>query len=230
MKEKILALLLAKFAGVRKDGLARLAGALALNATTDEEAGELVEKLTPEKVTEFVTDYRKDVDTEVSNANKTHEGTLKKKFEFVEKKPGDSGKKPGENEDEPGDMPAWAKALIESNNELKTKLSSFEGEKVKQSRVQLLEGKLKDVPETFKAQKLKDFGRMNFATDEDFNEYLTEFDTDISAFNQELADNKLAGGSKPIFGSKDKDGVSSAVSSFIADKTDQNKPLEGKQL
>ena len=83
MKDKIIALLVAKFAGVRKDGLARLAGALALNATTEEEAGALVEKLTKEQVDDYIKDYRKDVDKEVSESNQTYEGTLRKKYDLV---------------------------------------------------------------------------------------------------------------------------------------------------
>lgn len=197
MKDKILALLTAKFAGVRKDGLARLAQALSLQAADETEAGALVEKLTIEKVNEFVTDYRKDVDKEVSDSNKTYEGTLKKKYKFVEKEADDDpGKKSKSGEDDE-EVPKWAKSLIQTNNELKQKLSSFEGERTKQTRLQTLESKLKDVPETFKAQKLKDFSRMNFETEEAFNEYLTETEAGIAAFNQEMADKGLSGHAKP---------------------------------
>ena len=82
--QQILALLQAKFAGVRKDGLAQLARMIALQVTSQEEAQALIDKLDVEKVTETVKDYRKDVDKEVSEANKTYEGNLKKKFKFVE--------------------------------------------------------------------------------------------------------------------------------------------------
>ena len=235
MKEKILALLTAKFAGVRKDGLARLAGALALNATTEEEAGALVDRLTADAVNEFITDYRKDVDTEVSTATKTHETTLKKKYNFVEKEGGQSGKKgktkdDDDDDDDQSQAPAWAKALIEQNKQLAEKVAAFEGSKTTETRLQQLEAKLTKTPEAFKAKALKDFKRMQFDSDEAFNEYLGEVETDITALNQELADSKLAGGTKPIFGSKGADGVSSAVSSYVAEKTSQDKPLEGKPL
>ncbi len=85
MKEKILALLQSKFAGVRKDGLNQLATIMALTVTTEEEATQTVEKLTDETVGQFVTDWRKETDAEISKANKTHEENLKKKFNFVEK-------------------------------------------------------------------------------------------------------------------------------------------------
>lgn len=199
MKDKILALLTAKFAGVRKDGLARLAQALSLQAADETEAGALVEKLTAEKVNEFVTDYRKDVDKEVSDSNKTYEGTLKKKFKFVEKEADDDPGKKSKGGDDDEEVPKWAKSLIQSNTELQQKLSAFEGQKTTETRLQQLQDKFKDkgLPETFTAQKLKDFKRMNFETDEAFAEYLGEVDTDVAAFNQELADKGLSGHAKP---------------------------------
>lgn len=226
MKDKILALLIAKFSGVRKDGLARLAQALSLQVADETEAGTVVEKLTPEKVNDFVTDYRKDVDKEVSDANKTYETNLKKKYEFKEK--ADPGKT-----DPPAptdDTPAWAKALIDQNKAFADKLAGFEGLKVSESRLQTLEGKLVNVPDTFKAQKLKDFKRMNFDTDEAFNEYLTETETDLVAFNQELADKGLGQQSKPMFGQQNKDGVSAAVSNFIEAKAKPENSLGGKEV
>jgi len=85
MKEKILALLITKFSGVRKDGLTQLAGSLALQVLTEEEAQALVDKLDQSKVTEFVKEYRSGVDKEVSTATKTSEDKLKEKFDLVEK-------------------------------------------------------------------------------------------------------------------------------------------------
>jgi len=55
LQEKILALLVAKFQGVRKDGLQHLAAAIGLQVTTEEEANQVVDKLTADKVSAFVT-------------------------------------------------------------------------------------------------------------------------------------------------------------------------------
>ena len=70
MKETILALLIAKFSGVRKDGLTALARSLALQCATEDDAKALVDKITDAQVNEFVKDYRADVDKEVSNSKK----------------------------------------------------------------------------------------------------------------------------------------------------------------
>lgn len=226
MKEKILALLVAKFSGVRKDGLARLAEALSLQATTDDEAGALVEKLTADKVGEFATNYRKDVDKEVSDSNKTFETNLKKKYDFSEKKA-----EPGKTEPPlETEVPAWAKSLIEVNQKAMERLANLETGKTNESRLQSLEGKLEDVPATFKAQKIKDFKRMNFDTEEAFNEYLTETESDIAAFNQEMADKGLSQQSRPMFGKANPDGVSKSVQDFIDSKTKPESSLGGKEV
>jgi hypothetical protein len=78
MKEKLLALLTAKFAGVRKDGLTQLAHALSLQAANDEEAEALIGKLTKDQVDTYIKEFRADVDKEVIEGNKTFETNLKK--------------------------------------------------------------------------------------------------------------------------------------------------------
>ena len=59
LQERILALLVAKFQGVRKDGLQHLAAAIGLQVTTEEEANQVVDKLTADKVSAFVTETRR---------------------------------------------------------------------------------------------------------------------------------------------------------------------------
>ena len=224
--QQILALLQAKFAGVRKDGLAQLARMIALQVTSQEEAQALIDKLDVEKVTETVKDYRKDVDKEVSEANKTYEGNLKKKFKFVElddQTPADDPTK----KTNPDDLQAAIKAAVaEVVKPLNDEIAALRG-----SRLQMLTEKLgscKD--ETFKAKVLKDFNRMSFTDDNAFNEYLTETETDIAAFNQDLANKGLGEQGKPMFGQKNNDGVSSGVASFIQSQTEKENSLGGKEV
>jgi len=228
MKEKILALLLAKFAGVRKDGLAQLATALSIQASDESEATAIVEKITADKVNDFVKDWRKDVDKEVSTSTKTYEQTLKEKFDLVEKKEAGSGK--DQNPDKSTDIAAIVAAeLAKVVTPLQQQLAAINGEKTTATRIVTLEEKLKDLPESFKNQKLKDFKRMNFETTEAFEEYISEVETDITGLKQELADKGLSGHQRPLMGGQNKDGVSSAVASFIEAKTD-DKTLTGKEI
>jgi hypothetical protein len=234
MKEKILALLMAAFAGVRKDGLNQLARTLALQATTEDEAKTIVEKLTKEQVDNFVKEYRSDVDKEVSDGNKTFETNLKKKFDLVEKKdpePGVGGSDPKGGD--PNDIAAIVKTAIAAElNPLKQELASYKAGDVTKTRLQSLNDKLatcKD--ENFKAQALKDFSRMQFDSDEAFNEYLTEKETAITTANQNVANAALGGQGKPLFTQKDETGISKGVADFVASqKPDSKTVLAGKEV
>lgn len=198
MKEKILALLIAAFSGVRKDGLNQLARTIALQATTEDEAKALVDKLTKTQVDEFVKEFRADVDKEVSESNKTIETNLKKKFDFVEKKaePGGDDSNKGNNDD----LAAKLDALLEKRlAPIQQELEKYKAGDVAKSRLQTLTEKLNGCKdETFKAKALKDFARMKFETDDEFNEYLTETETDISTANQNKANSALGGHNRPF--------------------------------
>lgn len=188
MYEKILALLVAKHGQARKDGLVQLARSLALQAADETEAQALVDKLTSDNVTNFIKDWRKDVDSEVSNSTKTFENTLKSKFDLVEKKT------PATPASQLGDeAPAWAKSLIDQNKALTEEIAKIKTGSTTQTRKQVLEAKLAQAPEAMKSKLLKDFGRMNFESDEDFNSFVTETETDVAAFIQDNANKGLSG-------------------------------------
>ena len=197
MEEKIIALLTAQFSGVRNDGLMQLARVLALQCATDDEAKALVEKLTKAQVDGFVKEFRKEVDKEVSESNRTFEANLKKKFDLVERKK-EQEKEP-KKDVEPDDLASVVKAAIAA--ELKSMKADIEGIKtgeVAKSRLQSLNEKLGACKsEEFKAKVLKDFGRMKFETDEEFAEYLADTEKDVTKANQGVADTSLGGQQRP---------------------------------
>lgn len=233
MKEKILALLMAAFAGVRKDGLNQLARTIALQAATEDEAKTLVDKLTKAQVDDFVKEYRAEVDKEVSDGNKTYESNLKKKFDLVEKKtnePGDGGNGNGGNGGD--DIATKLDALLDAKlKPLQEKLSKYEQDGVAKTRLQSLTEKLSTCKDdNFKAQALKDFGRMNFNSDDEFNEYLTEKETAIATANQNVADAALGGQGRPFFAQKADDGVSKGVAEYVASQKPDGDKLSGKEV
>ena len=200
MEEKILALLETKFQGVRKDGLGQLARAIALQAATEEEAKPIIEKLTKAQVDKYVKDFRADVDKEVSNGNKTFETNLKEKFDLVEKgktKPNNGGGEPN-----PDDLAGQvASAVAKAIQPLQDELDKYKQGDIAKTRLQTLTDKLKDCKdETFNAKALKDFGRMQFDSDEAFTEYLTDTEADIATANQNVANSTLGGISRPYTG------------------------------
>jgi hypothetical protein len=196
MKEKLLALLQTKFAGVRKDGLNQLATIMALTVTTEEEATSAVEKLTDQSVGQFVTDWRKDVDSEISKANKTYEDGLKKKYDFKEKGNPNPPTPPTELNAE-----AIAAIVQKAIEPFASELNSIKTTKVVETRKQLLAKELEGLDEGFRTPYLNAFDRMNFKDDDDFNTHLTNVKAEVAKIQQSLIDKGLSQQSKPMFGS-----------------------------
>jgi len=199
MKEKLLALLQTKFAGVRKDGLNQLATIMALTVTTDEEATSAVDKLTEQSVGQFVTDWRKDVDSEISKANKTYEDGLRKKYDFKEK--GIPSPPPPPTPSTELNADAIAAIVQKAIEPFASELNSIKTNKVVETRKQLLAKELEVLDEGFRTPYLNAFDRMNFKDDEDFNAHLSNVKTEVAKIQQSLIDKGLSQQSKPMFGS-----------------------------
>jgi hypothetical protein len=221
MKEKILALLIAQFTGVRKDGLNHLAGALSLQVATDDEATTVVGKLTADQVKMYIADWRKEADAEISKANKTHEDSLKKKYDFTEKKTdGTTPQVTPETIEAGNDMAAIQKIIADSiaaaTKPLLEKVTAFEAGNAAKTRLTALNDKLKECKDdNFKKLAVKNFGLMQF-TDEAFTEYLTEMETDIKTANQTVADSGLGEQSRPWIPNTTTSGGKEATDAEIA--------------
>ena len=234
LQERILALLVAKFQGVRKDGLQHLAAAIGLQVATEEEANQVVDKLTADKVSAFVTEWRRSADAEISKANQTYENSLKEKYDFVEK-----GKQtPPDGQQTPPDtggavtLEAISKLIEEKMKGMQESITALNADKVADSRRKLFVAKLDEakVEGRQREMMLRNFDRLNnFAKEEDFNSYMEEAQGDIAALQQENADKGLQGHEKPIFGAVNKDGISSGVADFIKAQT-ESKTLTGKEV
>lgn len=119
------------------------------------------------------------------------------------RQPGSNKKNP-KNKGKNDDAPEWAKGMMQTIETLNCKISALEGEKLTTSRKAKLEALLKDAG-TFGTRTLKSFNKMNFENEEEFEEFLSEVEEDLKAYNQERADAGLstmgtppaAGGGKP---------------------------------
>ena len=232
MFKTILALLIAAFgdvSGVRKDGLTNLARGLSLQVTNDEEAKAIVDKLTEAQVIGFCRGYRQDVDKEVTESNKTLEANIRKKFNIKD----DTNTEPGGDGDGKDDIAAIVKAAVDAAlAPMKETIDGFKAKEVGKTRLQALEDALKECKdENFKAQTLKDFGRMSFASDDDFNEYLSGKTADAKAANQRVADDALRDGGAPLFSQKEAEtGVSKGVTEFIKSQSPEGDAFAGKTV
>jgi hypothetical protein len=220
---------------VRKDGLNHLAGALSLQVTTEEEANTVVGRLTADRVNQFIADWRREADAEITKANRTHEDGLKKKYDFVEKKPGAKEDPPPANVPEGAlDAAAAQKIFTDSVNTaikpLLDEIAALKGSAVGAERRKMLEKELANIPEGYRGKVLKDFDRMTFKDEDGFNEYLGDTKKDVAALTQELSDKGLSGFGKPLFGAVDVEGVSAGVQNYIKEKTGSEKALTGKEV
>ncbi|MGL6039320.1 MAG: hypothetical protein ACRC0E_10595 [Soonwooa sp.] len=238
MKQKLLELLNAKFLGkgVRKDGLEQLAASLCMTVTTDEEAQALVDKLTDEQVTEFVKDWRKGVDGEVTKGVET--------YKSKNQNPTDHSKKYGEentdpaNPTNPTDIATIVQNAVKAAVEpFQKRLDTIDENTIVSNRLKTFNDKLADAPEAFKEKALRDYGRMSFKDDEDFNAFLGETETDLTKYNQEVANQANGGFRRPLVGGGNaggkKDEPSAAVKEYIAEQTATNSdsnPLGGKEV
>lgn len=98
-----------------------------------------------------------------------------------------------EKGDEKDDTPNWAKSLIQTNKALAERLEKIEADKVVGSRSQQLSTKLAKVSDADKARITRDFGRMKFETDEEFEEYLSDIEADVATMVQADADSGAEG-------------------------------------
>lgn len=232
--EEILALLETKFSGARKDGLEHLAGAIAIQCSTKEEAQALIDKLSDEKVKGFITEWRKKADAEISKATATHETRLKDKYNFVEKQAagGDRDSKAGGGQQQPGGeltLEAISKLIDKKLEGVTTTISAKEAAKGYRATFEQeldkagVKGRQRDM-------MLRNFDRVNdFKTPEDFQTYLTEAQGDITAIKQEQADAGLGAQAKPLFGAVNNEGISSGVADYLAAQSADSK-LSGKEL
>ena len=98
------------------------------------------------------------------------------------------------------EAPAWAKGLVETVETLRGEIATLKGEKVTTSRKSKLAELLKDSG-SYGNRILKSFDRMTFETEEEFDDFYSEVEEDLKAYNQERADAGLAAlGNPPAAG------------------------------
>lgn len=234
--DEILALLRRKFTGVRNDVLTNIASNIAMAVDTKEDAEKLVEKLDISKVEAFAKEYRRGIDREITDANKTHEEGLRKKYDFKDKNTNPGGGSESGTEDQAKMIAeAVSKAVATAMAPVNEFMTSYNATTIRSGRRSRVENMFQgvNVPKSYQERILKDFDRMSFDTDEAFDAFLTETKTDVDAYVQEMADTGLAHAGGISMGQRNKDGISAGVAQYIESekaKTSNDGVLSGKEL
>lgn len=108
-----------------------------------------------------------------------------------------SKRNPQNKGNEHDEEPAWFKLYREQQE---VRFAALEAEKTASNRKAKLESLLKDSG-TFGSRTLKSFSKMKFENDDEFDEFYSEVEEDLKAYNQERADAGLSTlGNPPVVG------------------------------
>lgn len=175
MKKKLFEALKAKFEGVSDDILNRIADKLAKTVTKEEDVATSIEGVTIQQVLESYGDSRatEAQQTAVTNYEKKHGLRDGKKIEESNQEEPPVEKSVEEK------MPKWAKDLMD---EFKT----MKENKAASNRKSTLDAILKNAPEKYRLRYEKDFERMSFKDDEDFNTWIEDIKPDMEAVINEF--------------------------------------------
>lgn len=153
--------------------------------------------------------------------------TLQKKVQELEEKKDEEGddKNPTPNtnpkpeeERKDSEMPAWAKALVESNKALSDNLQKLQAEKIQQSNAEKLTSKLKELGVKENFYKIHIDGK-TFENDEQIEAFATQLKEHQDAYDQTLSNDLLKNQASPLFG---KTAVEGQIDADVQNYINQN--------
>lgn len=181
MKQQILTALKAKFVGVSDAILDRVATKLAQTVTTAEQVQTAVDGVTFQQVLESYGDSRATQATQTAVHNYETKYGLKDGVKVTppEQQPPVSPVTPPVTPPAGGAeaVPAWAQALIESNNSLKNELAQMKTDRTTETRKQQISTLIEKLPENLR----KAYSRtpVDGLTDEQFTALVSEITTEV---------------------------------------------------
>lgn len=198
-KQKVLLMLKPKVRqfGFNKKELQGIAAKIADNLTSADDASdedvnaEIEEKIdavipylqvSQSYANRLVEDARKQNDDDEPGDNDDDKSSGKRK----------SGSKNTKDDKDKDDdkTPEWAASLLKTVESLTNEITTLKGEKVASTRRARLEELLKDAG-SYGKRTLKNFDRMKFETDDEFDEFFSDVEQDLKDYTQELADKGL---------------------------------------
>lgn len=174
MKQKLFEALKAKFSGVDADILDRIATMLAKTVTDESGVTTAVEGVTQE----FISVIEGYGDSRATGAQKTAVANYERKHNLKDGvKVAQQQQDPPKNIEGGEDMPAWAKTLIESNQQLSERLNRLDTERTTTARRQQLATITNKLPEALR----KPYERMSVDNlkEEEFTQLLSDVTTEV---------------------------------------------------
>lgn len=191
IKRFILDSLKTKFTGIDEKVLSRIAATAVKTVKNEEEAKTYVEELTLQQVIDSYADSR------TTDAQEKAIKSYEEKFGLKDGKKADSKEEPGGEGGDNGDggdangngkkggegkgdgVPDYVKALFGKIDTLTNEVTTLKAGKVADTRKSTLDALLKDAPEKTRNNYTRNFNRMQFKDDADFNEWIEEITPEI---------------------------------------------------
>lgn len=176
MKQKLFEALKARFSGVDADILDRIATMLAKTVTDESGVTTAVEGVTQE----FISVIEGYGDSRATGAQKTAVANYERKHNLKDgvKVAQQQQQEPPKSTEGGDDMPAWAKTLIESNQQLSERLNRLDTERTTTARRQQLATITDKLPEALR----KPYERMSVDNlkEEEFTQLLSDVTTEVN--------------------------------------------------
>jgi hypothetical protein len=217
MFELILKALKTKFPGVDAKILERIAKKKAETTTKEEEVKTVVDGVTFQSILESEGDRRAD------EAQKTAVTNYEKKYKLKDGKPTDepapkttpsSTNQPTGGED--SEVMKMLKEIKADNEQLRNELNGFKSEKLGNQRKQQFEALFEGASDKLKERYMRNYDRLSFKDDEDFNGWL---DSQKPFIEDDIKTEKAAGATNtpPLGGTRRKPGEQAdpAVTAYL---------------
>lgn len=187
MRKQILDALKAKFPGVSDAILGRIADKIAKTVTNEEDVTTAVEGVTVNQVLESYGDSRatEATQTAVSNYEKKHG------LKDGQKVQGGAPQSETNNDTEPGaggtDLAKITAAIAAAVKPLQDEITTLKAGKMSETRRQQLDAVMANSSDKFRTRTGKNFDRLSFKDEEDFNSWLEEVKTEAEEDSAESA-------------------------------------------
>jgi len=137
--------------------------------------------------------------------------------------------------DDNGEIPAWAKTLMkqnealqEQNKKLQTQFDRRSAEEIKADRLNLIKGKLKDLPEYYTTPIVSGFDSMQFENEDAFNSYLERVGKSGEEFAQQAKEHGLPSSTPKPAQQPDKTGQTGELKDAMKMVKEEKEKLEQK--
>lgn len=210
LKEKILAQLVAKYAGVSKKALGLIADKLAKKVTAEDGIEQAITDFdNAVSITEFAADLQREGDSRVGEAKKEWE---------KKNPPKNDPPKPDDPKNDPpkDDVPAWAKGLMD-------KVDSLARERSQGTIQSKAKDLLKEVPESFWK------GRTLPEKEDDLQTWVESVTKDYNDFRQNLIDQGMMSATPPAGGGPPRTGSAAEAEKKAAEEAVKVWAKEGKK-